>query len=297
LIVGHLAAGRVGHLYQVWSTNGWCALTCKILSPQLRGDRGAAATLRREARILRALHHPNLIRGFGAGEHDSLPYLLMEYVEGPSLFELLERRPERRLGVSDALRTAIHIGAGLQHLHGAGYLHLDLKPANLLLRNKVPLLVDFDSARPVRSTRRPKHRLGTAPYMAPEQVHGHPLSPATDVYGLAAVLYELLTGRWPFEAVYTGDEAREGEERLYPQLGEAPPPPPEMHTPEIPRSLGATLLRALARPPEERFPSLHPFLLALSAELAEPASLWPGGLEIERRHHPRPTAEEALPAE
>lgn len=286
-VIGHLARGRIGDLYQVWSANRWCALTCKILSPQLRGDCGAAATLRRETRILRRFQHPNLIRSFGGGEHEGLPYLLMEYVDGPSLFHLLERRPGRRLGVADAVRAALHIGAGLEHLHRRGYLYLDLKPANLMLRNRIPVLVDFDTARPRRPSRRARRQLGTAPYMAPEQVRGEDLTEAADQYGLGAVLYEMVTGRWPYEAVFAGDEEREGEERRYPQLGSAPPPRPGEWAPSIPATLDDIILRALATSAGERFPSMHTFLLALAGELAEPVSLWPQGVEVERRHQPR----------
>jgi serine/threonine protein kinase len=293
-VIGHLARGRIGHLYQVWSANGWCALTCKILSPRLRGDRAAVATLRRETRILRRLQHPNLIRSFGGGEHDGLPYLLMEYVDGPSLFELLEHRPGRRLGVADAVRTALHIGAALEHLHRSGYLYLDLKPANLMLRNRIPVLVDFDTARPLSPSRRAGRQLGTAPYIAPEQVRREALSEAADQYGLGAVLYEMVTGRWPFEAVFAGDEEREGEERRHPQLGEAPPPRASRWVPELPATLDGIILRALAASPAERFPSMHALLLALAGELAEPVSLWPQGVEVERRHRPRRGAREEL---
>ncbi len=285
-VIGHLAAGRLGHLYQVWSAREWCALTCKILTPSLRDDRRAVAALRREATILRRVRHPNLIRSFGEGVHEGLPYLLMEYVEGPSVFHLLERRPQRRLQVADAIRVAVHVGAGLYHLHRAGYLHLDVKPANLLLRASVPVLADFDAARKIRPGRRPRQRMGTAPYMAPEQVVRAPASPATDVYGLGAVLYELLTGRWPYEAVYTGDDPRTGEEARYPQLG-GPPPSPALFNPEISPRLDRLILRCLSANPRDRFDSMHTLLLALVAELDEPAALWPDGIQAERRRRPR----------
>src|SRR5690606_38411415 len=93
--------------------------------------------------------HPNLVRSYGTGEHAGLPFLLLEYLDGPSLFEYLESRRPRRLAPADAVRLAIHIGAALYHLHRAGTLHLDLKPANLLLRGGVPVLVDLDTARSV----------------------------------------------------------------------------------------------------------------------------------------------------
>ena len=286
-VIGHLAAGRLGHLYQVWSARDWCAYTCKILAPELRDRPRAGAALRREARILRRVKHPNIIRSFREGEHDGLPFLLMEYVEGPSLFDLIESRPERRLNVVDALRTAIHIGAGLYHLHQRGFLHLDLKPANLLLRGSVPLLVDFDAARPIHPGRRPTRWMGTAPYMAPEQVRREIPTPAADVYGLAAVLYELLTGRWPYEAVYIGEDERQGEERDFPQIGEQAPPPPQRFNAEISSALDAAVMRALAHDPAQRYPTLHPFLLTLVEELDDPVSLWPTGVQGERRREPR----------
>ncbi|MEX0890853.1 MAG: serine/threonine-protein kinase [Gemmatimonadota bacterium] len=285
-VIGHLEVGRLGHLYQVWSAREWCAFTCKILAPTERSNADAAATLRREGRILGAVRHPNLVRSYGEGEHDGLPFLLMEYLEGPSLFDVLEERPARRLEPSDAVRAAIHLGAALYHLHREGWLHLDLKPANLLLRDGVPVLIDMDAARRMEEAP-PEERLGTGPYMAPEHVRGEPLGPAADIYGLGALLYELLTGRWPYEDVYTEAEPRQGQERQYPQLGSAPPPEPGRYAPGLSASLARTVLTCLAPDPADRFDSLHPLLLGLAAELEEPVSLWPVNVSAERRSRPR----------
>lgn len=286
-VIGHLAPGRHGHLYQVWSAHHWCAFTCKMVAPGRRGDRHAIASFRREAKILRRLDHPNLVRSFGTGEHDGLPFLLMEYLEGPSIFDVLERRSRRRLDVADAVRVAIHVGAGLFHLHRRGYLHMDVKPANLLLRDGVPVLVDFDVARPIRPARRPRRSLGTAPYMAPEQVRQQAPSEATDVYGLGAVLYEMVTGRWPFEDVFTGVERRRGDERYYPQLGDAPPPSTRQFNTAVSRALDRTIRRCLRHDPDARFDSMHPLLLRLTDELHEPVAFWPQGVQTERRSEPR----------
>jgi serine/threonine protein kinase len=284
-VTGHLAAGRAGHLYQVWSARDWCAYTCKIIAPDHAGSRAAIGAMRREARILRTVGHPNIVRCFGVGSHEGLPYLLLEYLEGPSLFDVLESRPGRCLEISDAVRAAIHIGAALYHLHRRGFLHLDLKPANLLLRDGVPVLIDLDTARPIEPTRRPHRRNGTAPYMAPEQVRREPLGASADVYGLGALLYELLTGRWVFEDVYSVPGPN-GLPRQFPQTDTAPPSP-RTFRPEIPPTLEQTLLTSLAADPIERFPTMHPFLLALVSELEEPVSLWPAGVDVERRQQPR----------
>jgi len=286
-VIGHLAAGRVGHLYQVWSARDWCAYTCKILAEERRERRSDVAALRRESMILRRLQHPALVRSFGEGEHEGLPFLLMEYLAGPSLFELLLRAPRSQLPISDAIRAAIHLGAALNHLHRRGFLHLDLKPANLLLRDGIPVLVDFDTARPIGAGVRPRSRLGTPPYMAPEHAARRALSPATDVYGLGALLYELLTGRWAFEDHYQVERDPDDKLAQYPQLAGLLPEPPSRFRAGISLTLDAAILTCLAPDPDSRFPGMHQLLLALMAELGEPVSLWPAGVQAERRSEPR----------
>ena len=286
-VIGHLAAGRVGHLYQVWSARDWCAYTCKILSADRSANRADVASLRREARILRRLRHPNIVRCFGIGEHDGLPYILMEYLEGASLFDVIEDQPQRQLAIDDALRTGVHLGAALSCMHRQGFLHLDLKPANLILREQVPILIDMDTARPCVATSRPSRRLGTAPYMAPEQAMRQPLSPAADVYGLGALLYELLTGRWPYEDVYAREDGdRYTMERQYPQTTGAAAPSTRQFRSDIPASLDSIVMSCLVVDPEGR-PPMHSLLLALAGELAEPVSLWPVGVRAERRQRAR----------
>lgn len=279
-VIGHLCAGRWSEIYQVWSAEGWCSLTCKVLATRAVGNRTARAALRREHRILRKLHHPNVVRVFGGGENKERSYLLLEYLEGPSLLDILDALPGRRMAVPDAVRTVIHAGSGIAHMHRSGYLHLDLKPANLLLRDGVPVLLDMDTARPLHPIRVPRNSPGTVPYMSPEQALRQPLDLTADVYGLGTILYELLTGRWPFEDVYDGKDPRKGLEKQFPQTGRPPPPPPRRFRGEITPYLDKVIMKALSRNPRDRFQTIPAFLLALAKELKDPVSLWP------KRTHP-----------
>ncbi|MGH7458416.1 MAG: serine/threonine-protein kinase [Longimicrobiaceae bacterium] len=299
-VIGHLARGRTSELYQVWSNDHWCALTGKFALPG-----SEAAGLTAEARILSQLDHPNIVRLFGRGEAEGRTYTLLEYLAGPSLFDLLEVMPRRRLHLPDAVRAVIHAGAAVHYLHRRGYLYRDLKPANILLRDGVPVLLDFDVVQQL-SGEAPGDRQGTAPYMAPEQIRREPLAPSADVYGLGALLYELLTGRWPTDEPLDEDEdpwddddetvsprppmttdRREemptGElARFYPQL-ERQPVPPRLHAPRTPAAVERVILRCLSPDPAERFQTVSGFLAALAPLLKGRHRLWPEAAPVERR--------------
>ncbi|HET8654795.1 MAG TPA: serine/threonine-protein kinase [Longimicrobiaceae bacterium] len=305
-VIGHLARGRVTELYQVWSNEHWSALTGKLVAPEHLEAGGVPTSFRREERVLKRLRHPNIVRLFGSGVADGRPYLLLDYFAGPSLFDVLESLPRRRLHVPDAVRATMHIGAAIHYLHRQGFLYRDLKPGNVLLREGIPILVDFDVVRKI-DQRRPSDRLGTAPYMAPEQVLREPLTPATDVYGLGALLYELLTGRWPTEEP-TDDEEDEWDDEWddepairtvatppsreqlspaqlalrYPQLN-SPPVPPREHLAHLDPALERILLRCLASDPADRYQTVSGLLAALAPLLKGPHRLWPKGAPIERR--------------
>lgn len=298
-IIGHLARGRVTELYQVWSNEHWCALTGKIVAPA-DADDDAPVSFRREVTVLKRLAHPNIVHYYGSGDVEGRGFLLLEYLSGPSLFEVLESLPRRRLHVPDAIRAIMHVGAAVHYLHRQGYLYRDLKPGNVLLREGIPILVDFDVVRKIDG-RRPADRLGTAPYMAPEQVRRDPLTPAADVYGLGALLYEMITGHWPTEVPSEEDEWNEWsdddldelragngpitEEQLlarYPQLTSLPVPPREHH-PRLDPDLERILLRALDPEPAQRFQTVSGMLAALAPMLKGRYRLWPKDAPIERR--------------
>jgi eukaryotic-like serine/threonine-protein kinase len=207
----------------------------------------------READIVMALAHPYIVRCFGMSGSN---YLLMEYLEGPSLYHLMKGRPQRRMGINDALRMSIHVGAALSHVHDRGLLHLDVKPSNIVVVRGRPILCDFGIAR-WQADPRPSGVAGTDGYVAPEECLLEELSPAADIFGLGATLYELLTGERPFP--------ERGKGKAYPQILQAPAPV-RQHRPAVPVALEKLVLNCLSRDPKARprlvalLPSLHGFI-------------------------------------
>jgi eukaryotic-like serine/threonine-protein kinase len=207
----------------------------------------------REARMAAALSHPNLVAVFDVGDEDGLPYIVMEYVDGETLADLVRRTgplpPDR------AVDLLLQVCAGLQHAHAAGLVHRDIKPQNLLVRSDGTVkIADFGIARTLQATQLTQIGtvLGTAAYLAPEQAAGEQVTAAADIYSLGAVGYELLSGRTPYEFASLTDLALQQRE---------PPARPPGASPE----LASVILRCLAFNPDDRPHSAA----ALAHELAQ----------------------------
>jgi serine/threonine protein kinase len=276
-VLGIIDGGGREPVCIVWHHRAWCPMACKLFR--------SSAAARREAAILSAVAHPNVVRllGLGAPAH-----LLMEFLEGPPLSRLIDTSPQGRLKASDALRVAIHLGAALEHVHGQGYLHLDVKPANVIVaRGGRPILFDFGTARR-QSARRPRDPAGTDPYIAPEECLLQDATPAADVFGLGVTLYEMLTGELPFPKGDDGDP--------FPQTGR-PPVPLREHRRGLPSGLDELVLRCLARDPAAR-PPLARLLPALNGFIRGGPAMWPPGFrpDAPARRPVRPTARPRMDA-
>jgi eukaryotic-like serine/threonine-protein kinase len=213
----------------------------KLLPEHLAGDDAFRARFLREARLAGRLSHPNVVRVYDAGEDDGRPFIVMEYVPGTSLAEA------GSLATARVAQLGVQACAGLQHAHEAGLVHRDVKPANLLLRDDGVLKVaDFGIARAAESTRHTHAGtlLGTAAYLAPEQIAGADATPASDVYSLGAVLYELLTGRPPYTFSSLAELAAQQAEGLIQPVRDLEP--------DVPREVEAAVMHALARDPSFR---------------------------------------------
>jgi len=217
----------------------------KVLSVHPGDDSTALQRFRREGRHVAALSHPNIVPVYDFGIADGRTYLVMAYIDGPSLRDLLSPA----LGVAPTAQLAVDVLAALDHAHHRGIVHRDIKPANILMtRDGTALLADFGVARASGDTTELTAAgsfVGTATYASPEQCNGTPVGPASDLYSVGCVLYRCLAGRPPFEA----DDA--GQLVLQHRFADAIPILEVC--PETPPALAAVIQQAMAKEPEERF--------------------------------------------
>jgi TolB-like protein/Flp pilus assembly protein TadD/predicted Ser/Thr protein kinase len=257
-ILGLLGAGGMGNVYRARDLELEELVALKVLRHEISGNPAALEQFRSEVKLARRVTHPNVARVFDIGDEDGAKYLTMELVDGESLGALLER--SGRLPVARAVEIAAAVCTGLAAAHGAGVVHRDLKPDNVLLAKDGRVVVtDFGIARAAASAdaKVTGTITGTPAYMAPEQVEGKPTDARADIYALGAMLYETLTGEppWQGNSVLAIAVAR---------LLEAPPDP-RAKRPDLPADLAAIVLRCMARRPAERYPSVDDVGLALRA--------------------------------
>ena len=234
----------------------------KILHARFADDGEYVERFRREARLVAQLAHPNIVTVIDRGEDQGRQYIVFEFVEGENLKELIVRSGP--LPVARAVELAITVADGLTFAHEHGLVHRDVKPQNVLLSaNGAVKVTDFGIARSLEvehGVTQTGTVVGTGEYIAPEQASGDAVSPATDVYSLGVVLWEMLTGRVPFESDNFVAVAMRHVNEPAPDIREL--------RPDIPPRLAAAIDTALQKDPARRFPTMRAFAEELSACLA-----------------------------
>ena len=242
-----IGRGGMGVVYLATDTRLNRPVAIKLIADDRAGDPGFRERFEREARLTAAIDHPNVIPVYAAGEEDGQLYLATRYVAGTDLQDLL--RADGPLPPARAADLVRQVGDALDAAHAAGLVHRDVKPANVLLSGRHVYLSDFGLTRPIEADTRltdTDERLGTVDFMSPEQLRGQRTDARSDVYALGCLLHAALTGAPPFRR---GSAAATITAHL-----EAPAPRPSAH-PGVDPAFDAVVARALAKDPQERYPS------------------------------------------
>ncbi|HEX7147850.1 MAG TPA: RodZ domain-containing protein [Actinomycetota bacterium] len=263
-LVRRIATGGMGEVWQADDTVLGRRVALKVLVEELAADDRATRRFVREARATARLAHPNVARVFDFGRDGGAPFLVMELLEGETLAARLASGP---LGPAEAARVAAAVADALEAAHRLGIVHRDVKPSNVMLtRDGEVKVLDFGIAAAADETHSTTGSglYATVAYVSPERVAGEPATPASDVYSLGAVLYELLCGRPPFSGQSPALVARA---HLHDQ-----PVPVRQLAPWVPARLAEACQAALAKDPARRPSSAASLAIRLRAAVAAPAA-------------------------
>jgi serine/threonine protein kinase len=268
-ILQKIGTGGMGSVYKAEQPAMKRMVAIKILHPKLTNRQDLASRFRREARAMAQLTHPNTVKVFTYGElEDGSLYIVMEFLEGRNLNRAVKR--DGPLPLERAVSILIQVCGALQEAHSMGIIHRDLKPENIFLCKQMgideyPKVLDFGLAKVTEQQMRPGSVnltqegmvFGTPEFMSPEQAQGHSLDATSDIYSLAVILYEALTGKLPFDA-------KSPMEFIQKHVVTPPIPLSERVTDlTFPSGLDGVIARALSKSPKDRFQSAIEFAAAL----------------------------------
>jgi serine/threonine protein kinase len=265
-----LGKGGMAEVYKVWDQSRLADMAIKILHPHLAGDRDFLDHFRAEAKALARLQHPNIVRFYSLEQDGGIVFIVMEYVDGNTLREEIRTRgvfPAQRI-----LQIMRDVCGALNYAHEMGYIHCDIKPANIMVnRNGTALVSDFGIARLAGNASGAIARGGTAGYMSPEQIRKETPTRAADIYALGVLLFEMLTGARPFTGQIAQMEGSTSERVRWEQT-HLPPPSPRQFRPDISPELERIILNCLEKNPAKRYPNAKSLLSALEQPLLRDAS-------------------------
>jgi serine/threonine protein kinase len=246
-LVERLGVGGMAYVYRAYDRNLQREVAVKILRESLINDPSFQARFLQEARSAANLSHPNIVTIYDFGYDQDRYFLVMEYIKGTDLKTLIQQ--QGRLELDEAVDLMIQISSGAGYAHRAGLVHCDLKPQNVLVAHDGRAkITDFGIARALATIRPDEHSdivWGSPIYFSPEQSAGDPPTPASDVYALGVLFFEMLTGRPPFVAA---------EPSVLAELHQiAPPPIPHHLNPAIPEAIEEIILKILSKEPSARY--------------------------------------------
>jgi serine/threonine protein kinase len=266
-IIAKLGEGGMGEVFKGLDLMLEREVAIKMLRPELARQQAIVERFRAEAIILAKLNHPNIATLYNFVRQDQDYFMIMEYVKGQTFESLIKQ--EGAMPYQSAVQLFAQALEGIAHAHQLGIIHRDLKPANVMLMDAGLIKVmDFGIARVLGSNRitRTGNVVGTIGYMSPEQIRGQVTDARSDIYSAGIMLYEMLTGRRPFEC-------NSGYEWMRRQVEEAPEPPSRFAK-QLPLAIERIIMRALAKRPDARFQTADEFRAVLGKSLSSETAIW-----------------------
>ena len=255
-ILARISKGSTSTIYKAYQPKLDRFVAIKVLSPQVVDEEGFLERFTQEARAVAQLNHPNIVPVYDFDQEGDMAYIVMKYVESGTLRSMITGTP-LELGLTVDVLT--QVGLALGYAHRRGVMHRDVKPSNILIgEGRWALLTDFGLAKILGGgghITRSGIGMGTPDYMSPEQAQGMPGDGRVDLYSLGVTLYEMVTGRPPFQA----DSLMGVIVKHITQ----PPPPPRQFNPKLPEALESAILTALAKDPADRFQTAEAMVAAI----------------------------------
>ncbi|MDD2920801.1 MAG: serine/threonine-protein kinase [Anaerolineales bacterium] len=261
-VLSAVGKGGMAGVYKVRDVDRNADLAIKVLNPELAANRAFVEHFRDEATTLKKLDHPNIVRFYNLERDDDILFIVMDYVDGVTLREEMRARDNKPLARDRILKIMRGICAALNYAHKSGYVHRDIKPTNILIsRDDKVFVTDFGIAR-FSGNSSDLGQVGTPGYMPPEQIRGEPSIPASDIYSLGVLLYEMTTGTRPFNG-QSANTAGTPSERVRQEHLHSLPPSPRAYNSAISPQLERIILFCLEKDPSRRFRSAMDLLNAL----------------------------------
>ena len=272
-----IGRGGMADVYLAYDRRRMTQVAIKVLREDLAEDPDFLRRFAREAQALAQLDHPNIVRFYSFERQGEIAFIVLDYVSGTTLRRRLLKH-EGPLSLEETTRILQQVGGALNYAHSEGFIHRDIKPGNVMLRDDgVALLADFGISRAMESATLTTVTAGTPAYMSPEQITGKSLDVRTDIYSLGVMLYQMVTGRRPF----TGEESGLTETSTVGRLREAhlrlAPPDPSRFNPQASSEVSRVILRALAKRPDDRWPDVESMVNAWNSavgDIAQRAGAW-----------------------
>jgi serine/threonine protein kinase/Tfp pilus assembly protein PilF len=281
-IIEQLGQGGMATVYKAYHANLDRFVAIKVLHPSFKDDESFYIRFQREAQVVAKMEHPHIVPVYDFATEGAEPYIVMKFIEGQTLKHRMKRK---QLTLDETLRIIEAVAAALDYAHAQGVIHRDIKPSNVMMeKDEIPYLTDFGLARIAtsgESTMSQDVLIGTPNYISPEQARGDKrLGPATDIYSLGIMLYEIVVGRVPFSA---DTPYAVVHDHIYKPL-----PLPTYVNPTVPKEVEIVLLKALAKSPEDRYATASDLVVAFKGAItaSHMSELSATSLRIERLSSP-----------